>query len=62
MNINRNIRQVGDARQKIKFCLDLLEEEGFSLGIGLDTQITVHLKLETIIDALVHAAQQLEVV
>jgi hypothetical protein len=57
MDISRKERQIGDPIQKINFCLNLLEKEGFNKGINWETQITKRLTMEEIVGALVHISQ-----
>jgi len=60
MDIDRNERQFGDPEEKIDFCLNLLERQGFEQGINWDTQITERLTMEELIGALVHIRQVLK--
>ena len=59
MDIDRKKRQVNDVRQKICFCLDHLEGDGFAPGMDWNTRITKRLTLEEVIGAIVHAEQEL---
>ncbi|HDQ06594.1 MAG TPA: hypothetical protein ENN36_07730 [Candidatus Bathyarchaeota archaeon] len=61
MDIDRNMPQsCTSAIERVKFCLDKLEEQGFRKGISWETQITERLTLEEMIRALVSAEQELK--
>jgi hypothetical protein len=61
MDIDRNVLQgEPSAIERVNFCLDKLEEQGFIEGISWETQITERLTLEEMIGALVSAEQELK--
>ncbi len=61
MDIDRKVPQgISSAIERVKFCLDKLEEQGFIKGISWETQITERLTLEEMIGALVSAEQELK--
>lgn len=61
MDIDRNVPQGSpSAIERVKFCLDKLEEQGFIEGISWETQITERLTLEEMIGTLVSAEQELK--
>lgn len=59
MEICRNEQQTGDLIQKINFCLNKLEKEGFVESIDWDTQITPRLTMEELVGTLVHVSQEM---
>ena len=61
MNIDRNKPQGGqsEARKRVKYCLDQLEQHGFKKDINWSTEITDNLTVEEIVGALVAADQVL---
>lgn len=61
MDIDRNVPQgKPSAFERVKFCLDMLEKQGFRKGISWETCITERLTLEEMIGALVSAEQELK--
>jgi len=63
MDIDRKVPQgVGSALRRVKFCLDVLERQGFREGISWQTRITERLTLEEMIGALVSAEQELKLI
>jgi hypothetical protein len=59
LDIDRDVDQNSNwtAEDRLSFCLDLLENQGFNKGIGWETDITKRLTLEEVIGALVSAEQ-----
>ena len=52
-------RNYGHAVERLKYCLDCLENQAFKKGVGWSTEITTDLTLEEVIGALVSSEQEL---
>ena len=61
MDIDRKVYQGGSeiARQRVGFCLDQLEKQGFRKGFTWNTCLAQRLTVEEIVGALVAAEQAL---
>lgn len=62
MNIDREEPQcdLDGALHRIKFCLDHLENQGFTKGVDWSFEVTRRLTMEEVVGALVAAEQELK--
>ena len=59
-DINRQVSQGDDARQRVAFCLDQIEKQGFKKGIHWGSELAHHLTVEEVVGALVATEQSLK--